>query len=390
MTISNPSVSTLEEWATPAVLPYKKEVPPPRSHDPGLIAKILATRITDQTPVRSLAVAITINGATFARRGDFSVVMGQRKAGKTTILKYVIATALMAPGQPRPDTMQIETAYCQGKSVIYVDTEGSQEDTKDFVEGVKRILGVDQMPENFHVYHWRNLTQKECREAMEILFEHHSDSHLWVIDGIADLVSKPNDEQESNETVRWLMNNAGRLDACFVVIIHENPSKTGQEAKARGHLGSELERKASGAIAVEKDKEKKCHFIRSRFLRKSADFEPISFWWEDGHPISRIVTPEEKRTMLDSKYRKLQEWTAIRNQCFAGSTTATKDQLKNKLAGILPKMDEKTTDTARRAIARAIIDMEKLTLIREETDADGHAHYVMVLDGQADPEPAPF
>jgi len=389
--IAVPPQNELETWAAPAVQErYKKEAPSARLHNQSLIDKILATRITDQTPVRSLAVAITIAGATFARRGDFSVVMGQRKAGKTTILKYVVATALMAPGPPRPDTMQIKTAYCQGKAVIYVDTEGSQEDTKDFVEGVKKILGVDQMPENFHVYHWRNLTQKECREAMEILFEHHRDSHLWVIDGIADLVSKPNDEQESNETVRWLMNNAGRLDACFVVIIHENPSKQGQEAKARGHLGSELERKASGAIAVEKDKEKKCHFIRSRFLRKSADFEPISFWWEDGHPISRTVTPEEKRLFTDSKYRKAQELTGIRNQCFAGSTTATKEILKNRLAGILPGLDEKSKDTARVNIARTIKEMEKLNLIRESNDADGKTHYVMILNGQADPAPAPF
>ncbi len=346
--------------------------------------------MTDQTPVRSLAVAITIAGATFARLGDFSVVMGQRKAGKTTTLQYVIATALMPPDTiGSVDTLQIQAHFCAGKDVVYVDTEGSQEDTKDFIEGVKRILKIDEMPPNFYAYHWRELTQKQCREGMEVLFQYHSNSHLWVIDGVSDLVSKPNDEAESNETVRWLMNNAGRLNACFVVIIHENPAKHGQESKARGHLGSELERKASGAIAIEKDKEKKCHFIKSRFLRKSSDFEPICFWWEGGQPASRTVTADEKRFLVDKDYRKEKELTILRNQCFLGLISQSEQKLK---AAVELYQDPRATKEAtRKARDRAIKDMLDLSLIRAITDASGKLVYeTMFAPVLADETPAPF
>lgn len=322
---------------------------------------------------------ITIAGATFGRSGDLSLISGQRKSGKTTVLQRLIASAFVVPGSPSPETLQIKTTDPEGKAVVYVDTEGSFEDTKDFREGIKRILGVDELPENLHVYHYRDFTSKECREAMEELLNHHSDSHLWVIDGMADLVSKPNDEQECNEAVRWLMNNAGRLNACFVVTAHENPSEQGQ-AKLRGHLGSALERKASGAITVEKDKERKCHFIRSRFLRKSADFEPIRFWWDDGRLVSSTFTAEEER-LLDSQYQKAQELTAIRNQCFNDSEIMPNDVLKNRLVGILPKLDERSKDVARKLIARTIDAMEGLNLIRKLTDAGGQAYY-LTIDGQ--------
>lgn len=341
--------------------------------------RILATRFTDDTHIKSMQVAITIGGSTFARRGDFSVVMGQRKAGKTTTLHYVIATALLSPDRPAlTDTLQIQSAYCEGKDVIYIDTEGSQEDTKDFIEAVKRIIGTDEMPPNFHVYHWRNMTQKECREAMEVLFAHHTNSHLWVIDGVADLVSKPNDEAESNETVRWVMNNAGRLDACFVLIIHENPQKQGIESKARGHLGSELERKASGAIGVEKDKEKKCHYIRARFLRKSQDFEPICFWWDGKHPISRVLSDMEKQQLFQKGSERIADLRVLVKQCFATSSSKTEKELKKSVE--LYQNPSASPDAARRKRDRNIEAMMKHNLLRTETGTDGQQLYSPVSE----------
>lgn len=336
--------------------------------------RILATRFTDDTAIKTMSVAITIGGSIFARRGDFSVVMGQRKAGKTTTLHYVIATALLSPDRPPiNDTLQIQSAYCEGKDVVYIDTEGSQEDTKDFIEAVKRIIGADEMPPNFHVYHWRNMTQKECREAMEVLFAHHTNSHLWVIDGIADLVSKPNDEAESNETVRWVMNNAGRLDACFVLIIHENPQKQGIESKARGHLGSELERKASGAIGVEKDKEKKCHYIRARFLRKSQDFEPICFWWEGGYPISRVLSDVERQQLFQKGSEQIAELRQLVKQCYMTGGSKTEKELKNSVE--LYQKPSPSKDAARNKRNRNIERMLQHKLLLTDTDADGQTIY---------------
>ena len=366
----------------PSISPVQVDVSPIIDKKQQLLDKILATRFDDTTSVKAMPVAITIAGSTFARRGDFSVVMGQRKAGKTTILHYMIATALHNPDSAElADTLQIKTTYCEGKDVIYIDNEGTQQDTKDFIEEVKRILGIDRMPKNFYVYHWRNMTQKECREATQVLFDHHKSSHLWIIDGIADLVVNPNEVAESNETVRWVMNNAGRLDTCFVLIIHENPQKQGIETKARGHLGSELERKASGAIGIEKDKEKKVHYIKPRFLRKSADFEPVCFWWENGHPISRVLTEVEKTQLFQKGYERIQDLRLLLKQCFLGVSTKAEKELKASVELYQPASPSK--EAARKKRDRNIMAMIEHKLLLVETDEQGTTVYRPI------PEPQP-
>lgn len=72
-----------------------------------------------------------------------------------------------------------------------------------------------------------------------------------IIDGGADLLHSVNDEAESNAMVARLVSTAGQIEAPVIVVIHENH---GAE-KARGHLGSQLERKAESVIRMEKDRE---------------------------------------------------------------------------------------------------------------------------------------
>lgn len=362
--------------------------PQKRPHDDSTVSRnallesIRQTRITEKTHIVPLIPVITISGCTFGRTGDFCIVSGQRKAGKTTILQFMVATAIVAfvtDELTRPDTLSIVSNFCQGKDVVIVDTEGSSEDTKDFLQGVLRIAGLTSAPPNLHIYNWREYSQKECRANMDVLFEIHPDPHLIIIDGIADLVSKPNDEQESNEAVRWIMRSASKLNTCFVLVIHENPKVNGQESKLRGHLGSELERKTSAAITIEKDKSNGDHFIRSRFLRKSADFEPITFKWDKelGRPISRIVSPAERELLANGKLLRHRELTALRNRCFYQTDQLSGKELKARLKTYQPASP--TTEAARKAAERNIEYLVKDGLI-EVFDIDEKPYYRSVTE----------
>ncbi|GAB3992014.1 hypothetical protein GCM10028807_24110 [Spirosoma daeguense] len=346
-----------------------------------LLSRIRDSRITDRTPVKKLKPVVTVGASTFARRGDFSVITGQRKAGKTTVLQFVVATALLEDIPLELDTLQIRSEYCRGLDVIYVDTEGSKEDTQDFIKGVKSIIGANDQPTYLHTYHWREFTAKECREGMDILFTEHPNAHLWVIDGIADLVSKPNDEEESNHTVRWIMSMAGKLDTCIILVIHENPTKAGQEAKLRGHLGSELERKASGAIGIEKDRQKGEHYIKSRFLRKSADFEPIAFRFDPQthRPVHRILTASERAQLQDKNRARISELTQLRSRCFLNVASKTERDLKESI-----KLYQNPTtgkDAERALCNRNLAALLKYDLIREEKTADGEVYYPIDTEG---------
>ncbi|WP_288423549.1 AAA family ATPase [uncultured Spirosoma sp.] len=345
-----------------------------------LLSRIRDSRITDRTPVKKLKPVVTVGQSTFARRGDFSVITGQRKAGKTTILQFVVATALLEDIPLELDTLQIRTEYCRGNDVVYVDTEGSKEDTQDFIKGVKSIIGKSEQPANLHTYHWREFTAKECREGMDILFDEHPNAHIWIIDGIADLVSKPNDEEESNQTVRWIMSMAGKLDTCIILVIHENPTKAGQESKLRGHLGSELERKASGAVGIEKDRQRGEHYIKSRFLRKSADFEPIAFRFDPhtNRPTHRVLTASERAQLQDKNRVRIGELMALRAKCYRGTTSRTERELKESI-----KHQNSTTgkDAERALCNRNVQALLKYNLIREEQTADGYVYHLTDIEG---------
>ncbi|NID13365.1 hypothetical protein [Fibrivirga algicola] len=347
------------------------------------LEQVLATRLTDFNQVKRAEPVVTVADCVFARQGDFSLIMGQRKAGKTTVSQFIIATALMQRIPVDLDTLGIQSRYCEGKDVIYIDTEGSEEDTADFLKGVLGIMGKTQKPENFHVHRFREYTQDECKEAVELLFEYYSNSHLWLIDGIADLIKSPNHEQESNEAVRWVMKYANKLNTCMILVIHENPGDGNR--KARGHLGSELERKSSGALAVVKDNSTKPirHLIQSRYLRKSADFEDIAFTFDPDtrRPSLHILTAEERASMRSKDYSKTQELTKLRDKCFKGLGNTDERSLKTSIKHSLGP--QPSQDAARMKTKRLLDGMIEKGLIRLELIEDTNVYFPINEKGEA-------
>jgi hypothetical protein len=74
--------------------------------------------------------------------------------------------------------------------------------------------------------------------------------HSVFLDGIADFVSDPNDAEECFAYIAELHRLAIQYDTLIYCIVHLNP---GDNYKMRGHLGSQLERKAEVNLALEKN-----------------------------------------------------------------------------------------------------------------------------------------
>jgi len=73
-----------------------------------------------------------------------------------------------------------------------------------------------------------------------------------LLDGIGDLAIDLNDIAESNTLVTELHAYAIKYDCPIVGVLHENPGEKSPD-KQRGHLGSQLERKAESNIRLVKD-----------------------------------------------------------------------------------------------------------------------------------------
>ena len=88
---------------------------------------------------------------------------------------------------------------------------------------------------------------------MDLFHHRHGGIHLVVIDGIADLIRSANDETEIIAIVDELYRLAGIYNTCIICVLHFVPNGI----KLRGHIGSELQRKAAGILSIEEDKEKR-------------------------------------------------------------------------------------------------------------------------------------
>jgi hypothetical protein len=71
------------------------------------------------------------------------------------------------------------------------------------------------------------------------------------LDGVADFVHDPNDPGEAFALVGELHRLAIEADCVIVAVLHENPGSA-DFGKTRGHLGSQLERKAETNLRLSK------------------------------------------------------------------------------------------------------------------------------------------
>ena len=280
---------TPDAWATPPTEPhnhadhagYGPTIAPKHKFDLAL------TRITEDTDVPPVEPTITIKNGVFAIKGDISFISGLPKSGKSTTCRYLMATALMQHIPDGFDTLDIRANYCDGRPVVYIDTEQPLAYTKRTGDEIRKILGTEHLPDYLYLYNWRHHTAKENREAIEQLFTELPNAAYWIVDGITDFIAGANEEKESNEVIRFFMRQASNLNTTIVLLIHENAGG----GKMRGHIGSEAERKCAGAITIRKDRQNGVHWIEPKLIRGSADFEPYPFMYDD----------EQRRFVLATK-----------------------------------------------------------------------------------------
>ena len=260
--------------------------------------------INDSTIVSDPVPVIMIRDSIFAVKGDISIVGGLPKAGKTSCSVFMIATALMKDKPAGFDSLQINSTYCQGEKVIYIDTEQPKSYTNRLRKQVLNILGVDSHPKELKIFNLRKYESAKKLEKVKELMNEYPKAHLWIIDGVADLIKDPNDTKESFGIIEFFMMASDKLNTAIVLYIHENPGTAG---KLRGNLGSEAERKCGGAIAIKKIKDKGCHSIEAKLIRGSADFDTVFFRFE--RELGRMVSLNDSES---SEVKKSTDKAAIK------------------------------------------------------------------------------
>lgn len=195
-------------------------------------------------------------GHKISTAGNLTVIAAQAKAGKTAAVSAMVARVFSDRDEPG-DFLGFEAAPSDGKAVILFDTEQSPFDAWRVMSRCLRRAGLDSQPSNLRGYYLLDLTIEDRRRALQEELKRAEREcggiHSIVVDGVADLLEDVNDTKESNALVNELVALAVRYFCPVVCILHENPGKPQEAWKTRGHLGSQLERKAESNLRVKKD-----------------------------------------------------------------------------------------------------------------------------------------
>ena len=326
--------------------------------------------VTLSNQYKAMKPVIKIGEAVFAVNGDISFVSGVPKAGKSTITRVMIATALMSDVPPDCDTISMRTEFCQGRKVIYLDTEQNPADTQKMISSILGIAGLEKQPENFIALNLREFSHAENMDYLESLFYHHRDAYLWIIDGVTDFLPSANDETSGNILIRYLMKMSSLYDTCIVCLIHENSGNG--NGKMRGHIGSEAARKCQGAISISYEEHAKVHSIKSTHFRGSKKIDPI-YWKfnESGRPISCDAEETLKiNTSENADQKKTSEMIRILDLAYKNvpEKGLTIDELKIKIDLHMEKKSNVKKDSLRTARDRIYKGMIDQYLISTEKD----------------------
>ena len=218
----------------------------------AVLEKLDRCRVTslDDPPDRP-PIILSYAGKALGEAGNIVVVQGQAKAGKSALVSAAIGAALGGGG----DCLKLVSPNPDRKAVLHFDTEQSRYHHFDGISRtVTKRAQQEDIPPHLRSYSILRLDVRHRRAAiraeMERAAQEHEGIHLVVIDGVADVSMDPNEARECIALVDELHQLADQYGCVIVVVLHENPGS--EIKKTRGHLGSQLERKAQTSIVVDK------------------------------------------------------------------------------------------------------------------------------------------
>jgi hypothetical protein len=296
-----------------------------------------------------------INGKSVSTPGNLTNIIAQAKAGKTAWISAMIAARICADNNDnKKDTLGVSAGIAPGR-LIHIDTEQSPFDHHRLILGSLRRTGVQECPSWLDSFALAGFSAQELRIALRLLMEGapKEDGIFGVIvDGIADLVTDVNDSEESNQFIAELHGQAIEYGCPIINVIHENPGQ--ENGKMRGHLGSQLERKAESNLRLKKVEEITVVFSERMRGAPILEKDGPRFAWSSEHGMHMsVATVGESRD--DAKKSALTDlameiYDGKGSMRFADMTVAIKN----------------VRDCSKRTAERRIAEMIKLKVITHQ------------------------
>ena len=311
------------------------------------IMMLQSCEIDYENPPDASKSIVAVNGVPLGTQDNLLCITGGEGTGKSNYVAAILTGTLGTERLPAERTLGLEiTPNPNGLAVLHYDTEQSEAQLHKNLGKTLQRASLKNVPKFYHSLYLASLSRKDrlklIRESMDLFYHKHGGIHLVVIDGIADLIRSANDETESIAIVDELYRLAGIYNTCIICVLHFVPNGI----KLRGHIGSELQRKAAGILSIEKDDNPEYSVVKALKVRDGSplDVPMMLFGWDKAEDM-HVYRGEKSKE--DKEKRKTDELIGVVKETFRNSFKLTYQELCEVL---MRKMEIKDR-TAKKYIA---------------------------------------
>ena len=230
--------------------------------------------LVSQTEIVSkpeIAISIIQKGKEFTlgTLGNFIVVTGKAKSRKSFFAQLLLGVTLLI--DKAESEMYLLSRLPSNKLLsIVFDTEMGRYHVSKAQQRILSMAGLETS-ESLVVYRLRKYNAAERLEFIEYTIYNTPNIGIVLIDGLRDLITSINDEEQASMVTSKLMKWSEELNVCIICVLHQNKS----DLAVRGTVGTEAQNKAEAVFSVTKSTENKdVSIVRPEFVR---EIEPEQF-----------------------------------------------------------------------------------------------------------------
>jgi hypothetical protein len=311
-----------------------------------------------------------VAGVGISTAGNLTAISGPPKAAKTTFVSAMMAAAMIQDPDAKHDLLGVASCNPRKLAMIHFDTEQSLYDHHDVVMRILARARIKEPPSWYRSYCLTGFSVPDLQDALRLALEkgkaNFGGVHSVFLDGAADFVDDVNNPKEANPFVAKLHAAAIEYDCPIIGIIHENPNG----GKTRGHLGSQLERKAESNLKLEKSGEVTLVWSEKNRRAPITKDKGPAFVWSDEH-LMHISADVSRRPVRREKALPIPNQIAAMNLHHFLSTLpkkgASQNEVTERLEHWLPSEDSPSPLSASRGtIQKAITLLLKSKKLRSE------------------------
>lgn len=298
--------------------------------------RLKSARVVLGSPPPPEPPCLSVAGIEVATPGNLSGIIAQPGSGKSSFLAAGIASIVTK--EPQRDFLGWSAQNVKG-AVLHLDTEQSAGDHYKMFQRILKRANVENAPDwliSYHLAGWQpfELVGALNQTLVAAKKEHGSIHSVWL-DGTADLVASVNDEAQSTSFVVELHKLAMEFQTHIVNVLHHNPGTN----KARGHLGSHLERKAQ--TFLELTMKNGITSVKSTKKRGKPIEAPdgVSFKWDPDEGMHMLTGNDFEKTASEKYEAKLKDLRDLAYEALQKNMSLPRGQFILRIAECLGKSE---------------------------------------------------